>query len=287
MMDARVWQTGLFAALVGLTIAAWSILEPSPVWQIWILVPAVALLGLPHGAFDLPIARRVWPLHGPIGLARFSAAYLGLAALVIGLWWLVPSVALAVFLVYSAVHFSSDWADLAAPWRLGGGLSSIGAPALLSPDAVTHVFAQLASPEAAMVITPALAIGGVAGLASVAWAMVTRRALRPLAEVGLIWVTAYALPPLVYFVVYFCGLHSPRHLAAAVSDLRRDRRALRQAAFVTAVTLVGAAIAALALSSRLAADEALLKTVFVGLAALTVPHMLLVEHWRGGRSGAR
>jgi Brp/Blh family beta-carotene 15,15'-monooxygenase len=284
-MDPRIRQTRRFAGLAGLTIALWIVVQPDPVRQVWVLAPAVALLGLPHGAMDLPIARRTWPLEGPSGLLRFAAGYLGLAALVVGLWWLLPGVALAGFLAYSAVHFSTDWSDLARPWRFAGGLSSVGAPALLNPDAVTRIFGQLAPVDAASLITPALGLGGVAGLACLAWAMAVHRAPRPFAELAVIWIAAAALPPLVYFVVYFCGLHSPRHLASTLTDLQWDRRALRQAAVVTAVTVVGAGIAAVALATHHAVDAALIKTVFIGLAALTVPHMLLVEHWDRKRTG--
>lgn len=278
-MVERMWQTGLFVVFATLAISAWSFLEPDPIWQVWILVPAVALLGLPHGAFDLPIAQKIWPLDGLTGLLRFSAAYLGLTACVIGVWWLVPGVALALFLTYSAVHFSSDWAEQHFSWRLGGGLSSIGAPALTNPEAVTSIFAQLSSVDAAMTITPLLAAGGVIGLISIALATLIRPNLGPVVELAFLWLAAFALPPLIYFVVYFCGLHSPRHLASVLSGLRCQTHALRQAAGITAVTLVGATLAATTLTSQSAIDEALVKTVFIGLAALTVPHMLLVEHW--------
>lgn len=87
---------------------------------------------------------------------------------------------------------------------------------------------------------------------------------------------AWLLPPLAYFIAYFCFLHSPRHLLATAQRLGlaswRDRlRALAPA------TLGSWLLAAAALPWVLGASprQAIVQLVFIGLAALTVPHMLL------------
>jgi beta-carotene 15,15'-dioxygenase len=81
--------------------------------------------------------------------------------------------------------------------------------------------------------------------------------------------------------VYFCLLHSLRHLTGTLGVLPERRQALHSAAGITALSLAGAALAALLLLAGAGAvvDAAMLQVVFIGLAALTVPHMLLVDRF--------
>ena len=103
----------LFAAIVPALLVIFLLLHPPLIWQIIALGPLVALLGLPHGALDHRVASALWPLVKRRDHAMFVAAYIGLAIAVLALWIVVPSIALAAFLIYSALHFSDDWrADL-------------------------------------------------------------------------------------------------------------------------------------------------------------------------------
>jgi Brp/Blh family beta-carotene 15,15'-monooxygenase len=89
---------------------------------------------------------------------------------------------------------------------------------------------------------------------------------------------ALVLPPLVYFVAYFCFLHSPRHLieAARLVGIGSPEQVIVRALPITCVTVIGAMIAVYLLPS-MPLSTATIQVVFIGLAALTVPHMLLVE----------
>ena len=65
----------------------------------------VALIGLPHGAFDGAIARHLGYSRTLGGLIKFITVYLGLAAAVVAFWVWQPGLALALFLLISALHF--------------------------------------------------------------------------------------------------------------------------------------------------------------------------------------
>jgi Brp/Blh family beta-carotene 15,15'-monooxygenase len=288
MTRARAAQTATFLAGLALVAALDRALAPGLLGQALILAPAVAVLGLPHGALDLPVAEALWPLATRADRARFFAAYLGLAAGVAVLWWLAPGPALVAFLAYSALHFAGDWEGDGLLAQAAGGVSAIGAPALTHTEDVTAIFALLA-PDAADVVAQALAACGVAGglLLLSGLATAHRRRLSTATEHAGIWVGAVLLPPLLYFVAYFCLLHSVRHFMQTLAALPDRPRALQKAGTMTAATLTGAAAAYVALSGAAsdAVDAALLQTLFIGLAALTVPHMLLVERFR--RTGPR
>ena len=130
MTYPRIWQTVFFAISVMITILATLLIQPTLATQLLLLVPTIAILGLPHGALDMPIAQTLWPLNGWRGKARFGLLYIGLTMAVIAIWTLLPGPALFAFLLYSAFHFSGDWDDATPQLRVTGGVATIGAPAL-------------------------------------------------------------------------------------------------------------------------------------------------------------
>lgn len=288
MSIARTGQTAVFLSGLMLMTAVNAVAVPGLWGQVLILAPAVALLGLPHGALDLPMAKALWPLDTTADRAGFFAAYLALAAGVAALWMLAPGFALAAFLACSALHFSGDWAADGWLMRAAGGLSAIGAPVLFHTAEAAAIFSLL-GPEASAL--PVARFTAAAGLCGAVLVLVTllRRAppnRRALLELVGIWIGAALLPPLLYFVVYFCLLHSLRHLVETLAQLPDRRGAWRSAGAIMAISLVGSglALAALTQGGGMTAEASVLRVVFIGLAALTVPHMLLVERFERRRS---
>ena len=277
------WQTILFAVTVTLAISAAISIELDLTLQILLLAPLVAILGLPHGALDLPIAEALWPLDGWRGKLRFACCYLGLAAAVICLWLVAPGLALAAFLAYSALHFADDWQGAPEPLRWTGGLTTVGAPALCHQAQVADLFGYLAPPAAAGLAAGTLAAAGAASLLALVGALVLARHCRGRAalEQLLLWAAALVLAPLVYFLVYFCALHAIRHFTSAVQSIERPRQAIIAAAGLSALVVALSALAAFHVQAGgiVAVDEAIFQVVFIGLAALTVPHMILVDRF--------
>ena len=277
------WQTLLFAAIVTLAIMTAVATDVDLTLQILILAPLLFVFGLPHGALDLPIAEVLWPLDGWRGKLRFALWYLSLAALVIGLWLAAPGLALMAFLAYSALHFADDWQDAPAPLRWTGGLATLGAPALCHRGEVAELFGHLAPAPAAGLAADTLAIAGAAALLALIAALAVAQHLRGRAafEQLLLWAAALMLQPLVYFMVYFCALHAVRHFTSAIETIERRRPAVIMAAGLSAFVITAAVLAAFYLqATRLVGlDETILQVVFIGLAALTVPHMILVDRF--------
>jgi len=99
-------------------------------------------------------------------------------------------------------------------------------------------------------------------------------------ELGVLAVLFALTPPLVGFAVYFCCVHSARHVAAIMSGLRQHMSAnamlLQTLVFTVASWLAGAA-AIWWFADMADPQPVILRVVFIGLAALTVPHMILVD----------
>lgn len=284
----RPYQTVIFVAGALLTVALNAVVAPGLWAQVLILAPAVVLLGLPHGALDLPMAQALWPLKTVADRALFFSAYLALAGGVAALWLLAPAMGLAAFLAYSALHFSGDWTADGRLLRTAGGLSAIGAPVLFHTAEVADIFSAFAPTASALPIAHITATAAVFGGALALTALLRWPVRRPraLLEMSAIWISAALLPPLLYFVVYFCLLHSVRHLVETLDALPDRQSAMRSTATIMAVSLLGAsfALAALLTSGGLDLQTSLLRVMFIGLAALTVPHMLLVERFERRRT---
>ena len=150
---------------------------------------------------------------------------------------------------------------------------------------MTRIFSLLlfdAAPAAALALLQGLGIAGLL-LLCLDYGRLNRGML---AELLLLVAAAALLPPLWYFVLYFCALHSPRHLLAEFRRLSGPQR--RYAALTLLVTTLAALLIAAASGVHLqqfyeSVNVMLYPLVFIGLAALTVPHMCLLE-WAGRRS---
>jgi len=282
-MTAAHWQTGLFALAAVVVMAVQALVDPSLPVQVLILAPLVAILGLPHGALDLPIAEALWPLRSWPRQAMFTALYLGFSGAVVGIWLLLPGFALLAFLAYSMLHFSDDWAADLPALRWSGGLATVGAPALLHHGEVEAIFTMLA-PLGAALAADAVALAGAAGLAILAASIMTSARARGAAalEQAVVWTTAAVLPPLMYFAVYFCALHSIRHFTATMRVVPNGRRALSVAVVLSVIVTLAALLATFQgmTGTSVATTDQGIRVIFIGLAALTVPHMILVDRFR-------
>lgn len=239
----------------------------------------ISLVGLPHGALDPVIAHRAGLIRSPWTAIQFTTLYLFIVGLVVAFWLFTPIIALILFLMISAVHFGRDWQRKIRWGGLGYGLLILGLPGLFHPHAVAEIFRFLLFDEVPLVPLRVLQLMGIAGLLLIISDFRQLTSLR-MAEGVLLIATAWMIEPLWYFVVYFCGFHSPRHLIPEFLKLEPSHR-------ITAfVVVLATTIATLALAAVVGShvelryenlNVLLFQLVFIGLAALTVPHMCLLE----------
>ena len=102
-----------------------------------------------------------------------------------------------------------------------------------------------------------------------------------LLEMLLVLIVISLFDPLTGFALYFCFIHTFKHIKAILSDTRKylnnKKFIFLSTTIFTILTWVGGCLAIIYLSSNFSFDESFVKTVFVGLAALTLPHMVLVD----------
>ncbi len=249
-----------------------------------VLVVAVVLTGLPHGALDPWVAWRAGLWRTRFGFAAFNLAYVAIAAAVLLVWLLAPGPSLALFLAISAWHFGGDWRQSLNVWtRAPVGAALLSLPALAAPAEVSAIFTLLAGPEGGVIAGwMGMAAPWLAAAAAASALVALQRSTVAAVEITAVAAFALLLPPLVFFLVYFCALHSPRHLrtAAQSADSNRRRQMTGVALAYTLLTVAAAAVAwpwiAADFASASTPEAPLIRILFVGLAALTLPHMIVV-----------
>jgi len=265
---------------------------PGPELELALVVAAIALAGLPHGAADAWIAAREGLAGNSLRTAAFLAGYTAAAMLVVGAWLVVPVLSLTLFLSISVWHFGDDSRQGLHPLaRISTGLIILGAPAVFHAAAVSDAYRVLAGDQTAAIVAvqgvlfwlACLVLPLTLALTPAKVPLVERASrgrIKHLVEMIVLTALAALLSPLLYFAVYFCGIHSPRHLGR-VMRLFPERGGLKFWGTVLALTLVsilvGAAAWAWLTTSGQRPEAAGLKVLFIGLAALTLPHMLLVD----------
>jgi Brp/Blh family beta-carotene 15,15'-monooxygenase len=252
----------------------------------------MTLLGIPHGALDGYIIKAM--SKNIADLIVLFSCYVLVVVLSISSWLLYPTISILGFLAISMIHFGRS--DLSAqscahPFLAiiaRGGLWVIALP-LLQWQHTEIIFAHLQTNTA--VVKNAL------GIAIVPWILACgfylcsqlgRGQRRMCAEwlIGLL--TILLLPPLWAICVYFCGWHARRHTAKVVAYSTSRMSAIRDMRVFTGFTLIIAGVLYLLYFRQVAAEPAVITVFFVGLFAITVPHMILIdvylprrqEHWR-------
>ena len=253
-----------------------------------VALAAVVLIGLPHGALDGAIAMHLGYANKILNFISFIALYVLMAGLVVALWIVMPAPCLFAFLIISMIHFGSGDARHGTGWMRGaeimahGGLVVAGISQMHRTE-VDVVFGYLVGGDTTFVwsgLDIITVFVGVSIIVCVSQALWFRKWRSTAVELALLATLFAVVPPLVGFAVYFCLVHSARHVAGIVSNLRRYMSVaslcVQTLAFTLASWLAGVA-AVWWLADMTNPEPTVLRVIFIGLAALTVPHMILVD----------
>ena len=249
---------------------------------------AVVLIGLPHGALDGAIAIHLGFAKRVVPFLSFLFLYIAMACLVVGAWLLAPTACLFVFLVISMLHFGTGDARHGTGWLRSaeivahGGLVIVGISQMHQVE-VDVIFRYLTGQDTALLwqgIDILTVIVGMAVIVCLAQALWYRKWRGTAVELGVLAVLFALAPPLVGFAVYFCLVHSARHVRGILTSLRRDMSRfamINQAAAFTVASWAAGGFAIWWFADISDPQPVVLRVVFIGLAALTVPHMILVD----------
>jgi Brp/Blh family beta-carotene 15,15'-monooxygenase len=192
----------------------------------------------------------------------------------------VPNTFFIVFLILSALHFSDDLnlSDFAV-LKLSYGTAIISFPSLLFSHELINLYAMIIQIDTATSIVKASQfISMPAGIVMAFYLLNQKIDVRNKLELLCTCALFLLLNPILAFGVYFCVMHSARHLIRSRFFLRQFTRQafLNALIFPTiAVILMGLIIWWLGPKKPLEVD--MIRIIFVGLAALTVPHAWVLK----------
>jgi len=268
--------------VVGLLVALFAHgmgLQAQAAW-LFIALGAIVLLGVPHGSLDVLFALRAYQLNSLMAWVVFLTAYLLVAMGIIVLWMLLPVWFFIGFLIFSALHFSDDLnTPNAVRTKLSYGAAVICLPSIVHGAALVGLYAVFVDPSVAQRIVnvsqwlcyPILFLMGL---------MLFNRqiAIREKLDAYAVLAIMTLLPPILAFAVYFCLMHSARHLIRSHAFFGQ----LNARLFIMALVLPTLAVIIMAcgvwfFTNTRTVESDLIRLVFIGLAALTFPHAWVLK----------
>ena len=257
----------------------------------------VVFIGLPHGAMDGALAVHFGWMGRPTRAAAFLLGYVGLAGLVVLSWAIVPVLSFIVFLAISTFHFgrgdaTSSIVGQGAVESIARGGVVIGGISQFHRTEANEVFLTIVGADTAGVWL-FLDVLMVLAVACIVETLLFKKPQERTAfglEIGALSLLFMVFPPLLGFAVYFCFVHSFRHFSSMRTVLQSTVSSLRITQTTVVFSLLTWAFGLVVLaqqSASIGVEPALLRVVFIGLAALTVPHMLLVDGFLGHTASRR
>ncbi len=254
----------------------------------------IVFLGIPHGSLDGVIARRLGWSKTLTEQISFNVIYLSIAILVVIVWFYMPLISLSIFLVISGIHFGMS--DISKIQNTGSsyyfslishaGFIPIALP-VIQKDYVIEVFTILSNSTASKMIFSTLEIIYPLYLVIVSayffYSIYNKRWLFNSVSLITLILLAFLIPPLLTFALYFCFWHSRGHMLRIWQRVKiNERRSyILETVGYTIFTWFILASGLWLLDGSL--NESIIRMVFIGLAALTVPHMILVDFWANRR----
>ena len=253
-------------------------------------------IGISHGAMDNYKANKLLEIYKKKNKSIFFIIYISISVMIILLWSLYPSVTLLMFLIIASYHFGREdtsflhqnnyYVDQAL-YLIKGSLI-VFAPLFFHIDETIEIFEMLLISDNILIYIKKehWIINVCLGFCIFGYLYFVNKNKYEDFEVLFldmlsILILNYVFNPLIAFTIYFCFLHSIRHIISISHELNGDNFNLGLKAFVkkalplTIITAVLYLLATVFLSNFYGLNDVIIKVIFIGLASLTFPHILL------------
>ena len=256
-------------------------------------------IGISHGSLDNVKGRKLFQIFEIKKFYIFYLAYILIAIIVIILWILIPYVSLIIFLMVASYHFGKEDTQFLIVensyynqflFLLKGSLI-VFAPMYFHFNETISIFKLLFIEnenfynfldliESKKILLYCIILSTLANILLFTKNFELKKFTIFLDYFSIIIINYY-FSPLVAFTIYFCFLHSVRHSISLISELDRDdlgngfKIFIKKALPLTIITAIFCAIGLYLLNNTYNLESSILKIIFIGLASLTFPHILL------------
>ena len=270
----------------------------------FIISPLICLflilsIGVSHGALDNLKGRKLFQIFGISNFFIFYFSYILISLIVIVLWIIVPTISLMIFLILASHHFGKEDTQFLMSensylnqllFFLKGSLI-IFAPMYFHFDETISIFKSLLIDNETffeslnLIETNKILLYGIIVSTLSSILLFTKnfelKKFTIFFDYFSILIINYYFSPLVAFTLYFCFLHSVRHSISLISELDENSIAnglkifIKKALPLTILTATFCFLSLYLLNNTYNFDGSILKIIFIGLASLTFPHILL------------
>jgi len=259
----------------------------------------ILTIGISHGSLDHSKGKKLLNILNISNIFYFYLMYILIGVLVIILWLLLPSATLVLFLIIASYHFGKEDTDFLKDNNIKlnqlfyflKGILIIVAPLNFHFEETVNIFKLLfLDGEKFYVflgyvenlkIIPIIFILSLISSMYLFFKNFKFVNFSIFLDFFSILILNYYLTPLLAFTFYFCFLHSIRHSISLIFELDRNDFKngflifLKKALPLTLITAILFISSLLVLKNYYVLDNAILKVIFIGLASLTFPHILL------------
>ena len=259
----------------------------------------ILIIGVSHGSLDHIKGKKLLKTFNLNNISIFYFTYLLLAISITIFWILFPSTALIIFLIVASYHFGKEDTQFLINENtytnqllfLFKGSLIILAPLLFHFDETISIFKLLLiknetfySSLAFIENNKLLNIGIIISTLSSIFLFIKNFELKKFTiflDYFSIIILNYYFTPLIAFTIYFCFLHSIRHSISLMIELDQNNLKngllifFKKALPLTILTAIFCLIGMYFLNKNYGFDSSILKLIFIGLASLTFPHILL------------
>ena len=249
----------------------------------------ISIIGVSHGALDHLKGYKLMKIYKVENKSYFYLAYIAVSMIVIFTWMIVPEIVLIIFLMVASYHFGKEDSCVEQNIKslvydflyLFKGSVIIIAPLLFHNEKTNEIF-QILNLDLGFLSSKFLIL--MIFLSFIANIIITVQSNNGgflIADWTNIILLNVFLSPLIAFTIYFCFLHSVRHSLSLIYEIDSNDfkvgfyKFIRKALPLTLMTLLLFIISLYFLAKYYVFDDAILKVIFIGLASLTFPHILL------------
>ena len=259
----------------------------------------ILTIGISHGSLDHSKGKKLLNILNISNMFYFYLLYILIGALVIILWLLLPSTTLILFLIVASYHFGKEDTDFLKDNNIKlnqlfyflKGILIVVAPLNFHFEETVNIFKLLFVDGEKFYVflgyIENLKIIPIIFLLSLISSMYLFFKNFKFVNFSIfldffsILILNYYLTPLLAFTFYFCFLHSIRHSISLIFEIDKNNfkngflKFLKKALPLTLLTAILFIFSLLILKNYYVLDNAILKVIFIGLASLTFPHILL------------
>ena len=285
----------LLCNIFSLTAIKLNILSISPIICLFLILS----IGISHGALDNLKGKKLFQIFGINNFFIFYLSYVLIALFIIILWIIIPYISLIIFLIIASYHFGKEDTQFLIIGNsyynqllffLKGSLI-VFAPLYFHFDETISIFKLLLIDNEAFydflnfIETKNILLYGII-LSTLSNILLFSKNFELkkftiFLDYFSIIILNYYFSPLAAFTIYFCFLHSIRHIISLMSeldsnDLRNGFKIFTKKALpLTILTAIFCLIGLYLLNNTYNFDSSIIKIIFIGLASLTFPHILL------------